>query len=171
MTDKKITKAKTKTPVKRKKQITQPWQMIDIDAFCKSAGQPPKFANPKELLTAASEYFKWCDANPLKEQKVFHSQGIIKKTNGNLSRPYTQAGMCVFMNIVVKTYHNYKANPQFLQVTTLIDEIIFDQKYNGAAVGLFNANIIARDLGLADKVEVVDNDKLTPWGEIKTDKG
>lgn len=41
-----------------------------------------------------------------------------------------------------------------MQVTTRIDEIIYKQKFEGAAVGAFNANIIARDLGLADKKDV-----------------
>ena len=31
-------------------------------------------------------------------------------------------------------------------------EIIYNQKYSGAAAGFFNANIIARDLGLANKI-------------------
>ncbi len=39
----------------------------------------------------------------------------------------------------------------FFGVYTRISQIIRTQKFEGAAVGLFNANIIARDLGLADK--------------------
>jgi hypothetical protein len=40
--------------------------------------------------------------------------------------------------------------------------VIFNQKFSGAAVGAFNANIIARELGLADnqKVEVVKEQPL-----------
>ena len=34
---------------------------------------------------------------------------------------------------------------------------MFEQKFAGAAVGLFNANIIARDLGLADKQDITTN--------------
>ncbi|MDC9826565.1 terminase small subunit, partial [Devosia sp. ZB163] len=35
-----------------------------------------------------------------------------------------------------------------------VDEIIRAQKFEGAAAGLLNPNIIARDLGLADKQEL-----------------
>jgi len=42
----------------------------------------------------------------------------------------------------------------FLTVITRIEEIIYEQKFTGSASGFFNANIIARDLGLADKKEV-----------------
>ena len=171
MTDKKITTAKTKAPVKRKKKIIQPWEMIDTSMFNRGPGQPPRFTEPKQMMDEAVGYFNWCEKNPLKEHKVMSVGGQIKKTDAKLGRPYTQAGMCLFMSMSVATYHNYKNTDGFLEVTTIIDQIIYDQKYSGASVGLFNANIIARDLGLADKVEVVDNDKLTPWGEIKTDKG
>ena len=35
-----------------------------------------------------------------------------------------------------------------------IEKIIYRQKFEGAAAGLLNANIIARDLGLRDKQDV-----------------
>ncbi len=38
----------------------------------------------------------------------------------------------------------------FLGVITYIEDTIYNQKYEGAAVGTYNANIIARDLGLRD---------------------
>ena len=39
---------------------------------------------------------------------------------------------------------------------------MFEQKFAGAAVGLFNADIIARDLGLTDKQEIkMDNAQVT----------
>lgn len=41
-----------------------------------------------------------------------------------------------------------------MEVTTYVEEIIRTQKFEGAAVGAFNANIIARDLGLSDKKEI-----------------
>jgi hypothetical protein len=42
----------------------------------------------------------------------------------------------------------------FVEVITYIEGIIRDQKYAHATVGMFNANIIARDLGLKDKKEI-----------------
>ena len=38
----------------------------------------------------------------------------------------------------------------FLSVITRIENIIFTQKFTGAAADLLNPNIIARDLGLMD---------------------
>ena len=41
-----------------------------------------------------------------------------------------------------------------MPIITRIREAIYQQKFEGASVGAFNANIIARDLGLADKQDV-----------------
>jgi hypothetical protein len=47
---------------------------------------------------------------------------------------------------------NNKDSKDFMPIITRIKEIIYNQKFSGAAAGFFNANIIARDLGLSDKV-------------------
>ena len=46
----------------------------------------------------------------------------------------------------------------FSSVITRIEQTIYAQKFEGAAVGSFNANIIARDLGLKDKSELTGKD-------------
>lgn len=48
-------------------------------------------------------------------------------------------------------------NKDFSAVINKIEEIIYQQKFEGAAVGLFNSNIIARDLGLRDKQDLTSN--------------
>ncbi|MFC0183379.1 terminase small subunit [Pseudarcicella hirudinis] len=58
--------------------------------------------------------------------------------------------LLVLGGIVLKTQHQ----KIFLEVITRIEEIVYVQKFEGAAVGAFNANIIARDLGLADKQNI-----------------
>jgi len=55
------------------------------------------------------------------------------------------------LDIATKTWNDYKHRSDFLLVTTRAAEIIYNQKFAGASADLLNANIIARDLGLADK--------------------
>jgi hypothetical protein len=43
---------------------------------------------------------------------------------------------------------------EFSDVITHIEEIIKTQKFTYAAVNMFNANIIARDLGIKDNKEI-----------------
>ena len=60
-------------------------------------GRDKLFASPKLLWVAACEYFKWCDENPLQEQKLFAYQGSIEKGNANLMRAYTMSGLCLYL--------------------------------------------------------------------------
>jgi hypothetical protein len=45
-------------------------------------------------------------------------------------------------------------NKDFSKVLTHVREVIYNQKFTGAAAGFLNPNIIARDLGLVDKAKV-----------------
>lgn len=118
-------------------------------------GQPPCFNSPEEMLERAIEYFKWCEDNPLGEHKIFAQQGAIVDGEVKHRRPYTQAGLCVYLGISEQTWRNYRdSNPAYFEVTRLITDAMYDQKFAGASAGIFNANIIARDLGLKDKSEI-----------------
>ena len=116
-----------------------------------SHGRNPKFDNPEVLRNACYEYFEWCENNPLYEEKLFHAQGIITKDTITKMRAMTLSGLCLFIDIDLGTWNNYRNNQDFFRVTKEIEQIIYNQKFSGAAADLLNANIIARDLGLVDK--------------------
>lgn len=131
-----------------------------------SAGPTPKFANGADLWAACSEYFEWVDANPLYEDKVFSFQGAVIHTPSPKMRAMTIGGLCNFLDIDRQTWANWKADrADLFGVITRAEEIIRDQKFTGAAADLLNANIIARDLGLADRSEITGKD----GGAIKTE--
>jgi hypothetical protein len=69
-------------------------------------------------------------------------------------RAMTVASLCIFLDISMSSWQNYREREDFVAVTTRVDEIIRTQKFQGAAAGLLNPNIIARDLGLTDKSEM-----------------
>jgi hypothetical protein len=69
-------------------------------------------------------------------------------------RPFTIMGMCTFLDITHDTWRNYRLRPEFLGVITILESIIYEQKFSGAAANLLNASIIARDLGLKDSSDV-----------------
>lgn len=123
-----------------------------------SHGRAPIFASPDELWAAASEYFDWVEANPLREEKVFNGKDGIVRASVAKMRAMTISGLCIFLDIERKTWDAYRARPDFLHIVTRAEEIIRDQKFSGAAADLLNANIIARDLGLADKAELTGRD-------------
>ena len=117
-----------------------------------SHGRNPKFKDAEQLRDACYEYFQWVEDNPLLEEKIFHSQGIITKDTISKMRAMTIGGICIFLDIDRTTWENYRNNPDFFRITKEVEEIIYNQKFTGAAADLLNANIIARELGLADKI-------------------
>lgn len=118
-------------------------------------GRDKIFESPESLWQEATEYFQWCDDNPWKEKDWVgkDAEQIYRET----PRPYTLSGLCVYLDCEEQTFRNYgKAEEykDFFGVYTRIEQIIRTQKFEGAATGFFNANIIARDLGLSDKQTV-----------------
>lgn len=127
-------------------------------------GRDKLFESPELLWESACEYFEWCDENPF-IQIDFKGKDADKVEIPRM-RPYTWDGLETFLEI--ESLRDYKTNEDykdFSQVITRIGKIIYDQKFSGAASGFFNANIIARDLGLADKKEIDADVKQ----EIKSD--
>jgi hypothetical protein len=116
-------------------------------------GRKPIFPAPDDLEAACLEYFEWVEANPLHEAKAFSSQGEVTIAALPKMRAMTIGGLCIFLDISLQGWHEYRAKEAFSEVTTRIEQAIRTQKFEGAAAELLNPNIIARDLGLADKAE------------------
>ena len=107
-----------------------------------SHGRKPIFETAEDLWNACVEYFAWVEENPLYTTELVKYQGSA-----------------LFLDIDVTTWKaQAKRSKDFSTVVTRAEGIIYDQKFSGAAADLLNANIIARDLGLADKREHTGND-------------
>ena len=120
----------------------------------RSHGPKPKFANPEDLWAACVEYFEWVEDNPLWAAKAFAYQGEVAIAKIPKMRAMTLGGLCIFLDIDFKSWVGWRTKREDLfHVTTRVEEIIRQQKFEGAAANLLNANIIARDLGLADRKE------------------
>lgn len=128
-----------------------------------SHGRNPIFADPDVLWSACLEYFQWVDDNPLYKDQLVTFQGKASHEPVAVMRAMTLAGLCVFLDIDRKTWAEYAKKSDFSPVTTRAEDIIYSQKFAGAAADLLNANIIARDLGLSDKQEHTgkDGERLT----------
>lgn len=118
---------------------------------------------PELLWEEAVKYFEWMS------EKVWNKKEAIKSGElaGTLidvptSTPMSIEGFCLFADIEPKTFRSYDSenNLDFLPITTRIRGIIESQQFEGATVGAFNPNIIARKLGLADKTENEHSIKL-----------
>ena len=119
-----------------------------------SHGRKPIFATPEDLWDASVEYFTWVDDNPLYEDKITSYQGTNKHEPVARMQAMTLDGLTIFLGISTQTWYDYTKREGFIEVTRDIEKVIRTQKFTGAAADLLNANIIARDLGLADKSEL-----------------
>lgn len=126
-------------------------------------GRDKLFANADLLWDAACEYFEWHDKHPWiatkKKTKVMGNETETSPTQ----RPYSITGLCLYLDCSQGYFRQFKTScsKDFLTVIERIEDIIETQQFEGAVVGAFNANIIARKLGLSDKAETVHS------GEVK----
>ena len=124
-----------------------------------SHGRNPVFETPEDLWDAAVEYFDWVEDNPLKASETVKFQGKATLTEVPKMRAMTIGGLCIFLDIDQTTWRAYGEKEGFSRVVRDVEEIIRTQKFTGAAADLLNANIIARDLGLADRSELSGPDR------------
>lgn len=125
-------------------------------------GRSKIFSSPNQLWLAACDYFQWVEDNPLKESKLVSFQGESKIEEVPLMRAMTIEGLTRFLSVNSVYFNHFesaldldgKQGRGFSKVIADIKETMRDQKFTGASAGLLNPNIIARDLGLADKKEL-----------------
>ena len=119
------------------------------------SGRNRKVETPDQLMELAFDYFDWVEANPLKEEKAFAFQGDVTKEKVDKMRPFTMDAMCFHIGITYSTYAEWRNSREDLsEVIAIIDKIIRNQKFEGAAANMLNANIISRDLGMVDKQDL-----------------
>lgn len=124
-----------------------------------SAGPKPRFTDPETLWSCCCEYFEWVEDSPLFEDKLVTFQGSATHEPVARMRAMTLAGLCMFLDISRSTWDEWRDNrPDLSDVIARVEDVMRAQKFEGAAADLLNANIIARDLGLADRSELTGKD-------------
>lgn len=138
-------------------------------------GRNKLFETPELMWEAACEYFEWCEDNPLMStEQAKGSPKSEKDEEGNITwspslielpkmRPFTLHGLCLYLDCNTAYFRTFKSQERaqkedFSTVIASIEEVIYNQKFSGAASGFLNANIISRDLGLSDKAEITGKD-------------
>lgn len=133
------------------------------------SGYDPKFTDPAALWDKACEYFQWCDSTPLISVEI-HGKDASRR-NVPKMRAYTMGGLFIYLGVNHSYFSDAKVRLKkaielktrkaadkdndraMLDTIAAIEQIIFVQKFEGAAAGLLNHAIIARDLGLVEKQE------------------
>lgn len=127
-------------------------------------GRDKIFTSPDILWEACMEYFE-----ATSQRKWVRKDWVGKDANEverETETPFTLTGLFVFLDIVKQTWANYRDKEGFLDVIARVEQIMYTQKFEGASVGAFNANIIARDLGLKEQTDVNLNDARKSVDEL-----
>ena len=124
-------------------------------------GKNKYIETPEKLWELFSEFVEHEKSNPMFKVEYVGKEG--DRVNTPLQVPITfEAFECWLADKgIINDLGNYSSNlngayTDYLPIITRIKNNCFAQNFKGASVGLFNANIIARKLGLADKKEVED---------------
>lgn len=116
-------------------------------------GRDKIFATPEAMRKAAEEYFDW-QSERVWEKTEFKGKEV-EEVKVPTSAPFTMTGLCIFLGVNTDYFNQFKKeHKDFSEVIKWIENVIYTQKFEGATVGAYNANIIARDLGLSEKKEV-----------------
>lgn len=123
-------------------------------------GRPVKFEAPDDLWEAACAYFQWVADNPLEEEKAGFADGQAVYARLAKMHAMTMQGLYLHIGLTAQGFKEYEQKSEFSEICEQIRTVIFQQKFTGAAAGLLNHAIIARELGLADKSEVETKAKI-----------
>lgn len=128
-------------------------------------GRDAIFTDPNVLLEACYEYFDYTDTRKWYKREAIKGGDMAGQIiDIPMETPYSIEGLCLFLGVNsvyfnhFKSSQTYEANIDFSKVITHVEEIIIKQQFEGATVGAFNANIIARKLGLTEHLDHSNKD-------------
>ncbi|MCD7937496.1 MAG: DNA-packaging protein [Tannerellaceae bacterium] len=126
---------------------------------CKHA--PAKlFASSRLLWKAATGYFRWCDNHPWVTRKNKQKANGTETDEAPVQRPYSLAAFLLYIALPEAEWEQRKqtSGPEVRHTMERIESVIDTQLLEGALTGAFNASLVARKLGLADKQEHTGKD-------------
>ena len=131
--------------------------------FIAGPGQPKKFSTPEQAWDEFLNYVAWCKVNPIERVDVCKSgDNAGLQIHANVPRPYTMEGVYNYLNINAETFRNYegrgtkdpKSYTEYVETFIRIRITVRQQKLEGALAGNYHANLVAKELGLVEHVDV-----------------
>lgn len=134
-------------------------------------GRKKIFSTPEILRKAAIEYFEETDKR--KWEKKDFKGNKVKEVTYKTSTPYTISGLCVYLGVNSKYFNDFEKNldlttkkgADYSEVVGWIRDVMFTQKFEGAAVGAFSQAIIAQEIGLRTKNELIHTIEQPMFGD------
>jgi hypothetical protein len=142
-------------------EFDSPWRRKSLrsDMFKKN-GKRKSIEDAPKFWALACEYFAEVDENPIYRNELLKSGDLAgTQAQVTLARPYSWRGFEAFLVLrgIVSKLDDYRYNTlgrydDYIEVVQAVGSVMHAQKFEGASVGLFNANIIMSDLKMAEIV-------------------
>lgn len=134
-------------------------------------GRDKIFGDADLLRREAEAYFEWCDSHPLYRAELVKYQGAAEEVGVTLGRPYTIEGLTRYLGVSGGYFRAAKANLrdriergkaevkeiELLETIESIEQVVRTQQLEGAMVGIFSPNLVARLNGIADNTNVANS--------------
>ncbi len=127
-------------------------------------GRPKNFETPEELWEYYEEYKQYILDNPIKvtdwvgkDAHQIERKHYMPPTWKGFEAFLFRAGVGDVKNVVSLDWYRRNHNDAYTEFQGIVRAIgaeMFERKFSGASVGIYQQNIIARELGLADVQEV-----------------
>lgn len=122
---------------------------------------------PELLYDYFKQYCNFAKANFKKEYVYNHKHD--KQVGIDREIPLTWDGFEIWLrtNKIIVRLDDYKSNKdnrysEYADIIHAINQEIYEDKFTGSVAGVFNPNIIARDLGLKEQTEATTNVNVKP---------
>lgn len=130
-------------------------------------GRPKKIKSPEDLKQWFEEYKVYAKENPKKQSLYDYKAGKEVTISKEVPLNWAAFGAWLYREKGISNIDDYRYNDkedrdysEFAQIIKYISSEIWAEQYDGAAAGIYQHNIVARKLGLADKQEVEQNSKV-----------
>lgn len=124
------------------------------------------FGDGALLWEEACKYFDWCDRHPWLRAELVKYKGDYEEADVPLGRPYTLDGLTVFLGVSGGYFRALKSgiktrleagrakveDEEILATVERIEQTVRTQQIEGAAVGVFNSNLISRINNIAENL-------------------
>ena len=114
---------------------------------------------PEQFFDIAKRYFQWAEENAIKAAETATFQGDVNEWGVNKPRIFTITGLSLFCGVNQSTLTRYRHDPNYAPVMEFIDSVIYEQKFQLAAVGMINASFVGKEMGI-DKPPVLNIDAI-----------
>lgn len=137
-------------------------------------GRPKAIESPEQLWQFFIDYIEFERNNPIYKKDYVGKDG--NEVDTPLQVPITFEGFECYLwdRGIISHLSDYSANTNgkydiFSTIIARIKQNCFVHNFKGAAVGVFNANIISRKLGLTDKTETKHEGEIAIFKGIDLD--